>query len=84
MLTGSTFSTAILRGFYVAVVSGLIAGLTLYMTDSDGRKAILSGLLTGLGALGVRGGIEGGYDATRQANNKVNTADVQGVPPGQP
>lgn len=75
--TGSTLGTAVLRGIYVAVVAGLIAGITTYQTTDDEKAAILTGALAFLGALGVRGGIEGIADTSRQEKGKVLTSDVQ-------
>lgn len=81
--TNSTFSTALLRGLYVAVVVGLIAGLTVLQQSSDTRNAIITGLLSFLGALGVRAGIEGTVDAARQGNGQVSPSDVQPVGQGK-
>jgi small basic protein len=77
MNTGSTFTTAIIRGLYVAIVTGLIAGLTVYQQTDDEKEAAIVGILAALGALGVRGGLEGFYDSTRQAAGDVKASDVQ-------
>jgi hypothetical protein len=84
MNTNSTLTTALLRGLYVAVVVGLIAGLTVYQQSTDGRNAIITGALSFLGALGVRGGIEGTVDSARQASNNVSPSDVQATTAGKP
>jgi LytS/YehU family sensor histidine kinase len=76
MNTSSTFTTAILRGVYVAVVVGLIAGLSAYKVDHQTTSDIITGLLAGLGALGIRGGVEGVVDANRQAKGAVSPSDV--------
>ncbi len=78
MNTSSTFTTAMLRGLYLAIGAGLSAGLTAYATSDDERAAILTGLITALAALGFRGGVEGGFDARRQANDNVKPSDVNG------
>jgi len=77
MNAGGTFSTALLRGFYVAVVVGLIAGLTVLQQSNDARNAIITGALSFLGALGVRGGLEGAADSSRQKSGDVISSDVQ-------
>jgi hypothetical protein len=82
--TSSTFSTALLRGIYVALVSGAIAGLTLYQQTDDEKAAVITGILTALSALAMRGGLEGVVDNNRQKEGDVKTSDVQGIPPGQP
>jgi hypothetical protein len=77
--TGSTFSTALLRGLYTAIVVGLIAALTVYQNGGylNEQEAVVTGLLAALGALGVRGVVEGTYDATRQGAGDVKPSDVQ-------
>jgi len=82
--TNSTFSTALLRGLYVAVVVGLIAGLTVLQQSANTRNAIITGLLSFLGALGVRGGIEGVSDSARQKSGNVSNSDVQPGSGGNP
>jgi len=82
--TNSTFSTALLRGLYVAVVVGLIAGLTVYQQSNNGRNAIITGALSFLGALGVRGGLEGSVDSKRQSAGNVSNSDVQPGAAGKP
>lgn len=77
MNASSTVLTALLRGLYIALVTGLIAGLTTLQTTDDNRAAVITGLLAGLGALGVRGGIEGAVDASRQSAGDVKPGDVQ-------
>ena len=93
MNVDSTFGTAILRGLYNFFCTACVAGITAYLgvaaliqgslenagVSSTDRLvfAILTGLLSGFGALGFRGGIEGLYDANRQENNEVKTSDVQ-------
>ena len=77
MNTGSTFTTAIIRGLYVAIVTGLLAGLTALQLGQSDRDAVITGLVAGLTALGVRGGVEGAYDGARQAAGDVKASDVQ-------
>jgi hypothetical protein len=74
--TGSTFSTALLRGLYTAIVVGLIAALTVYQNGGylNEQEAVVTGLLAALGARGV---VEGAYDATRQGAGDVKPSDVQ-------
>lgn len=74
---GSTVTTALLRGAYTAIVLGLIAGLTTLQTTDDTRAAVITGILAGLSALGVRAGVEGIADAKRQTNGDVKNGDVQ-------
>jgi hypothetical protein len=77
MNTSGTFSTAMLRGLYVAIVAGAIAGLTVYQQTNNGHNALITGVLSFLGALGVRGGIEGAVDSSRQSAGAVSSSDVQ-------
>jgi hypothetical protein len=81
MNTSSTFTTAILRGVYVAVVVGLIAGLSAYKVDHQTTSDIITGLLAGLGALGIRGGVEGVVDANRKARSARATCRRTDAPP---
>ena len=82
MNTNSTLTTALLRGLYVAVVAGAIAGLTVYQQTNNGHNAVITGLLSFLGALGVRGGLEGAVDSSRQSAGNVKASDVQTVGKG--
>ena len=84
MNTSSTLTTAILRGLYVAVVTGLIAGLTAYQQTDQAKASIITGSLAFLGALGVRGAFEGMIDSARQANGNVSPSDVQPSGSGNP
>ena len=59
------FKTATVRAAYSAVVMGLLAGVTAYQTTSNGRGAILAGIITGLGVLAARGGVEGYVDTQK-------------------
>lgn len=77
MNTSSTFTTAVVRGLYVATVTGLLAGLTALQLGQSERDAVITGLVAGLTALGVRGGVEGAYDGARQAAGDVKNSDVQ-------
>ena len=77
MNIGSTLGTAILRGLYLAIGTGLLSGLITYSTTDDAKAAIITGLITALGALGFRGGGEGMYDASRQKAGDVKASDVQ-------
>ena len=79
-----TFTTALLRGLYVAIVAGAIAGLTAYQQNDDEKAAIITGLMAFFGALAMRGGLEGVVDNGRQKRADVKPSDVQGVPPGDP
>lgn len=83
MLTGSTFTTALLRALYSAIVSGAMAGLTAYQRTTKTSDAIVIGLLAALGVLAVRGVGEGAYDASRQSSGSVSSADVQPNPAGK-
>jgi len=74
---GSTLGTAILRGIYMALGTGLLSGLTTYSTTDDEKAAIITGAITALIALGFRGGGEGLYDANRQRNDDVKASDVK-------
>lgn len=77
MNASSTVLTAFLRGFYLALIAGLTAGLTTLQTTNDNRAAVITGLLAGLAILGARGLGEGGYDASRQNAGDVKSSDVQ-------
>lgn len=79
----STILTALLRGLYVAIVAGLVSGLTVLQTTDDNRAAVITGLLAGLGALTVRGGVEGIADANRQHDGEVKPGDVQAIGEGK-
>lgn len=85
MNTSSTFTTAIVRGLYVAVLTGLIAGIAFYQQsgNTDEKGAIITGVAAGLGALAVRGGVEGFYDTSRQAAGNVKSSDVQPIDKGE-
>lgn len=77
MNTTTTWGTAILRGLYTAILSGLAAGVTAYATTDDEKGAILTGVIAALAALGFRGGIEGTFDSARQDASDVRPSDVQ-------
>lgn len=95
MNTNNTFTTAILRGFYTFLAAAVLAGITAYQgvavivdanLDNVGVSerdrityAILTGIVAGLGALGIRAGVEGVYDSSRDSKGEVLPSDV-----GQP
>jgi len=76
MNLNSPMATAILRSVYLAAGSGALVFLTTYAAVDDLRGAILSGGIAALSALGFRGGLEGRYDARRQASGNVKPGDV--------
>jgi len=65
-------------------LSALIAGLTVLQQSANTRNAIITGLLSFLGALGVRGGLEGVADSSRQKSGAVLPSDVQPGAEGHP
>ena len=75
MNLASPFGTAILRGAYAAIGTGLMTALVTYAAVDDARGAIVAGGIAALGALGFRAG-EGRYDAGRQARGDVRASDV--------
>ncbi|MCG3176889.1 MAG: hypothetical protein MOGMAGMI_01853 [Candidatus Omnitrophica bacterium] len=76
MNTNNALTTAILRGFYAALIAGLLAGLTASQQGSTDREAVIIGAIAALGVLGARGGIEGVYDQRRNATGNVKASDV--------
>ena len=77
LTAGGTFATAMLRGFLVALGSGLFAALGVYATTDDTKPIVVAFGFAFLGALGIRGGVEGLVDAGRQRSGDVVPADVQ-------
>jgi hypothetical protein len=77
MNAGSTFTTALIRSLYGALVVGVLAGLTALQQGLSDRDAIIAAGVAGVGYLATRGGFEGLYDATRQAAGDVKPGDVQ-------
>jgi hypothetical protein len=76
MTGNAVWNSAILRGFYVAVIAGLGGALPIW-TQTDNTKLIIIAFLGPfLTALGWRGGGEGGYDANRAATGNMNAGDV--------
>ena len=65
-----------LRGIYVAIGSGLTAGLMAMQQGVDDRGSLIIGLLSGLVALGFRAGGEGVYDQHRDDTGDVRGSDV--------
>lgn len=76
MNVGGTWTTAIVRASYIALLTGLIAGLTVYQQNDNARDAVIVGLLTALPILLTRGAAEGAYDAGRNAAGDVKPSDV--------
>ncbi len=76
MNTSNPMTTAIMRGLYTAVGSGLITGLMAAQQGLDDRGAIIVGAIAGLFALGFRGGIEGTFDQHRNTTGDVRASDV--------
>ncbi len=76
MNTSSTMTTAMMRGVYIALGSGLTAGLVAMQQGVDDRGSLIIGLLSGLVALGFRGGGEGVYDTQRDNAGDVRGSDV--------
>lgn len=72
----SPISTAVLRGVYLAVITGAIAFLTAWQTTDELKGPVTVGLLAGLGTLTGRGLLEGGYDQRRQDHGSVKPSDV--------
>lgn len=83
MNVGSTMGTALLRGLYVAFVAGGLAFLTAWQQTDDAKGSAITGGIAFLGALGIRGGLEGTLDAGRQRAGDVKASDVQPVGQGQ-
>ena len=76
MNLNSPMATALLRAVYGAVLVFGIAVLTAHQQGQSWDQALTLGGLTGLGVLAARGGIEGRYDAKRQAAGDVKPGDV--------
>lgn len=84
MNTQSTFTTALLRSLYLAVIAGCTAGLTAFnTTNNNTRAALITGALAALAVIGGRGGIEGTIDSARQGNGQVAPSDVQPLGEGK-
>lgn len=77
MNLNGTFATALARGAYSAVLTGLLAFLTALQQGGDDRKAVIIGSIAGLTVLATRGGLEGLYDSARQTDGSVKPSDVQ-------
>lgn len=76
MNTNNPITTAILRGLYLAVGSGLAVFLSVMQTTDDTKAAAIAGGLSALFALGFRGGVEGTFDQHRNAIGDVKGSDV--------
>lgn len=76
MNPGNTWVTAMVRAAYAAIITGAIAGLTASQSGSADRDAILTGVLAALSVLAMRGGLEGAFDARRNAAGDVRRSDV--------
>lgn len=76
MNANTPLGTAVLRGLYNALCTGAVAFLTCYATTDDVKASLIVGGIAALGALGFRGGVEGGLDALRDARGQVLPGDV--------
>lgn len=81
MNTASTFGTALLRGIYLAIGSGVLTALLVWATTDEWKPVIIAGGVSALTALGFRAGGEGIYDARRAAAVNQKSSDVGYVPP---
>lgn len=79
MNTSTTMGTAVLRGAYLAVGTFLVGFLPAYAVTDELKGPLIAGGMAALFALGFRGGLEGGFDANRQAHNEVRSSDVSGT-----
>jgi hypothetical protein len=79
----STFGTALLRGFYLAVGSFLVVALPVWATTDEWKPIVIAGGMAALASLGFRGVAEGMYDANRAKNLDQKPSDV-GYKPPQP
>lgn len=83
MNVGSTAGTALLRGFYVALLAGIGAALPVYATVDDTKPIVVAFAGAFIAALGFRGAIEGKVDGDRQKAGDVKASDVQPIGSGQ-
>lgn len=84
LTTGGTFSTAMFRGLLVALGAGAAAALGAWAGTDDLKPIVLAFGFSFLGALGIRGGVEGKIDSDRQRSGEVVKSDVQEGPAGKP
>lgn len=75
---GSTGMTVVMRSLLNAIGSGVLSFLTTIQVTDNTQDALIVGAITALGALGIRGGIEGGSDIARDRAGTVLASD-----PGQ-
>lgn len=78
MNVGSTAGTALLRGFYVALIAGIGAALPVYATIDETKPIVVAFAGAFIAALGFRGAFEGKVDGDRQKAGEVKASDVQG------
>lgn len=88
--TGSPSSTlwvAMVRSAWSAISAALLAGLLAYqqmpgtMSDEDAiKKALIVALAAFLAPVGVRGVVEGAWDANRQKTGNAAPSDVTPTP----
>jgi hypothetical protein len=73
---GSVLQSAIIRGLYLAIGTGLSTALLVWATTDELKPILIAGITSGLAVLGFRGGAEGFYDRNRAIEGNMNAGDV--------
>lgn len=69
--------TALMRGLFLAIITGVLAFLTAWERTDDLKAAAITGGVTACSAILARWGVEGGVDASRQRRGDIRPSDVQ-------
>ena len=69
-------STAIMRGLYTALGTGISTALLTWAATDDIKTIVIASVGAALTVLGFRGGGEGLYDRNRANTGNMNAGDV--------
>jgi hypothetical protein len=80
-IESAVLQSAIVRGLYTALGTGILTALMTWATTDEAKTIIISGGTAALLVLGFRGGAEGFYDRNRAITGNINAGDVPSESP---
>jgi hypothetical protein len=80
-MESAVLNSAIIRGLYMALGTGVSTALLTWATTDDYKTIIIASVGAALTVLGFRGGAEGFYDRNRAITGNINAGDVPSESP---
>jgi hypothetical protein len=76
VIDSAVLQSAIIRGLYTALGTGVSTALLTWATTDDVKTIVIASVGAALTVLGFRGGAEGFYDRNRAITGNMNAGDV--------